>query len=55
MGALLRDNVIISWEEPEIELATLRLPANPLYPLSYCRKEVLQTFLNKKCKNLIII
>ena len=34
LGALLRDTTTLSQEEPGIEPATLRLPANLLFPLS---------------------
>ena len=34
-GVSLRDTSTLSWEEPGIELATSRSPADPLYLLSY--------------------
>ena len=37
---MLRDTSLLSLEEPGLELATVRLPANPLYLLSYCRPEL---------------
>ena len=37
LGALLMDTLTLNWEEPGFELATLRLPADPLYHLSFCR------------------
>jgi hypothetical protein len=39
LGALLKDTSALSEEEPGIEPTTFRLPADPLYLLSYCRSE----------------
>ena len=37
-GVSLRDTSTLSWEEPGIEPATSRSPADPHYLLSYCRR-----------------